>query len=218
MKQIAYILFLSNLVFVISACGQELIQNAAASNDLTLVTEQPLLDETDIIAEDISDVSADLFIYAKANRIQAIEQLLEDGANVSVTNNMELTPLHVAALNGNGDMAELFLAHGADINARDYYGLTPLHLAAQCGHIDTIKILLFNGANIHAKTNDQGLTPLHWAALWGYTEGINTLLKNGADINAHDNIGDTPLAWAEAYDHYDMARLLARRGGKLRGK
>jgi len=55
---------------------------------------------------------------------------------------------------------------------------------------------------------------LHWAAFWGHIEGIKCLLSSGADINARDNTGNTPLTWAEAYGQHDMARLLARKGGK----
>jgi ankyrin repeat protein len=39
-----------------------------------------------------------------------------------------LTPLHLAALNGNLTMTKFFLDHGADPNALSEYGETPLHL------------------------------------------------------------------------------------------
>ena len=41
------------------------------------------------------------------------------------------TPLHLAALKGYPDMAEVLLDHGADVNAVDCDGDTPLHLSLE---------------------------------------------------------------------------------------
>ena len=217
MKSVQYILILSSLIFAIATYGQEPEQDNNAVIDVSTKEEQPP-EQISITAAEIKKASPALFTYAKANLLQAAKQLLENGADVGFANKIGLTALHLAALHGNNEMARLLLDYSADVNVIDPFGLTPLHLAAQYGHVDTIETLLANGADIHAKTKDRGLTPLHWTAFWGYTEGINTLLDCGADVNAHDMAGDTPLSWAEAYDHYDMARLLARRGGKLRGE
>ncbi len=125
-----------------------------------------------------------------------------------------LTALQRAALCGDLQSARQLLNAGAALNVGDRNGLTALHLAAQYGHAAMIELLLDYGADINARTYQRGLTPLHWAACWGHCEGLGALLAGGADINARDHIGDTPLTWAEEYRHHDMARLLARLGGK----
>lgn len=168
----------------------------------------------DVNAPIANDGSTAMHQAAQFNRLEEVKDLLEKGAAINAVNNVGLTPLHLAALAGHTDMVTLLLAHKANVKAKDTFGLTPLHLAAQYGHTDIINVLLANGAEIESKTNTQGLTPMHWAAFSGHIEGIKCLLSSGADINARDNTGNTPLSWAEFYEQHDMARLLARKGGK----
>ena len=205
--------FLAWVMIYADVQANDVIQVCAAENDTNaiarLVTDGININST----EKSRDCSA-LHWAAYFNRLEAVRFLIERGADVNARNNIGMTPLHYAALCGHKDMVETLLEQKADVNALDCQGLTPLHLAAQYGHAEIVEILLGYGADIAAKTNYRGLTPLHWAAFWGHTEAINTLLKNGADINARDHNGYTPLTWAEQYNNYDMARLLARKGGK----
>lgn len=168
----------------------------------------------DVNAPVDNDGSTALHRAAQFNRLDEVKALLEKGANVNAANNIGITPLHLAAQAGHTELVALLLSHKADIKAKDVFGLTALHFAAQYGHVDTIDMLLDKGADIESKTNTQGLTPLHWAAFGGHVESIKCLLAYGANINARDNTGNTPLTWAEAYGQHDMARLLARKGGK----
>ncbi|MDD5676992.1 MAG: ankyrin repeat domain-containing protein [Kiritimatiellae bacterium] len=168
----------------------------------------------DVNAPIANDGSTALHVAAQFNRLDEVKLLLEKGADINAANNIGITPLHLAALAGHNDMVALLLAHKADVKTKDVFGLTSLHCAAQYGHAKTMYLLLDKGAEIESKTYTQGLTPLHWAAFWGHIEGIKCLLNSGADINACDNNGNTPLTWAEAYGQHDMARLLARKGGR----
>src|SRR5207249_1584842 len=61
------------------------------------------------------------------------------------------SPLHFAAKNGFGGVAEVLLAHKANVNGADLGGGTPLHLAADAGRSATLELLLRNGANVNAK-------------------------------------------------------------------
>lgn len=161
-----------------------------------------------------ASVDPTLHIAAQDNQIEIIKRLLKNGANPNARNELDQTPLLLAALNGHEEAAKLLLANGAEVNAQDYSGLTALHLSAQYGHVKVMDQLFDAGANVKAKTFAQGLTPIHWAAFWGHTEALQNLRKHGADINARDRIGDTPLTWAENFNHNTMARLIAAKGGK----
>ncbi len=155
-----------------------------------------------------------LHTAARCNRLEIARFLLDQGAKVNARDYLGMTPLHWAAYLGHQDMAALLLQHAAEVNAAEINGLTPLHLATTYGHDDVITLLLEAGADVSARTYEQSMTPLHWAAFSGHTESLLPLLKHGADINARDSEGDTPLTWAEAYLHYDLARFIARKGGK----
>lgn len=64
-----------------------------------------------------------------------------------------MTPLMLAVLNNNVDIAKLLLRHGANINYQTPTdGMTPLHVATQYGHFESIKLLVNNRVNLNHKT------------------------------------------------------------------
>ena len=63
------------------------------------------------------------------------------------------TPLHIACVYGNFELARLLIEAGAEIESKTKYGYTALHLAAQYGHKLIIELLLERGANPNAQTN-----------------------------------------------------------------
>jgi len=212
-KRLLFPVILACALIYTDGQAYETIQVSAAENDTNAIA-QLVTDGININSTEKSRDCSALHRAAYFNRLEAVRFLIEHGANVNARNNIGMTPLHYAALCGHRYMVKALLEKKAEVNALDCQGLTPLHLAVQYGHAEVAEMLLDYGADIAAKTNYRGLTPLHWAAFWGHTEAVNTLLQNGADINARDNDGYTPLTWAERFNNYDMARLLARKGGK----
>jgi len=73
-------------------------------------------------------------------RIIVIDQLANK-ADVNAQNGSGWTPLHIAASQGQKDVAELLLAHGAEVNAKTYHGETPLYWAAENGYQDMAELL-----------------------------------------------------------------------------
>src|SRR5262249_48180292 len=51
------------------------------------------------------------------------------------------TPLHLAAMEGHFEMTELLVLRGADISAVDQHGATALHHAAFRGHANVVRLL-----------------------------------------------------------------------------
>lgn len=74
------------------------------------------------------------------------------------------SPLHVACLCGNIEMASLLLKLGADVNGRDIQGRSPLYVASLGGYLDVVIYLLNAGADVNARTNG-GLSSAY-AAAW----------------------------------------------------
>jgi ankyrin repeat protein len=71
-------------------------------------------------------VSAELHLAVGVGNKERVRELLASDSAAVGTRMLDATPLHVAALNGSREIAELLLQHGADVNARDgRFGATP---------------------------------------------------------------------------------------------
>jgi ankyrin repeat protein len=122
------------------------------------------------------------------------------------------TPLHLAAANGQKEMAELLIASGAKVDIRDNNGNTILHFAATYNHRNVAEVLVSKGAGINVRGGN-GATPLHVAAARGNKEVAEFLVSKGAEINAKNESGFTALSVAIKNKHNDVADYLRKQGG-----
>lgn len=67
--------------------------------------------------------------------------LIEAGAEVNVLQSSRISPLHLAAQEGNIDLIIVLLEHGANIAQKNELGQTPSDLAAQKGFLEIAEIL-----------------------------------------------------------------------------
>ena len=72
-------------------------------------------------------------------------------------NGWHRSPLHIAALNGQGSAVALLLNEGAEVNAISKYGDTPMHFAISHGDTKVITALYKAGADVTIE-NDDGET------------------------------------------------------------
>ncbi|MDR2128952.1 MAG: ankyrin repeat domain-containing protein [Burkholderiaceae bacterium] len=128
--------------------------------------------------------------------------------NVNLLAPTDESPLMMAALKGQADIARQLIAKGAAINKS---GWTPLHYAATGGHAELIKLLLKAGADLDARSPNDS-TPLMMAARYGSAESVRLLLKAGADPHARNHLGMDALDFALSASRPDAIEIL----GKLR--
>ena len=115
--------------------------------------------------------------------LDVADQLIRAGANVNTPNELLVTPLMLAAINGSAAMIDKLLAAGADPKLARASGETALILAARAGSVGAIKTLVAHGADINAKTKG-GDTALMFAAAERHTDVVRTLIEGGADVHA----------------------------------
>ncbi|KAF5529068.1 het-6-heterokaryon incompatibility [Fusarium mexicanum] len=132
---------------------------------------------------------------------------------LEITDERNITPLHVASEQGSCQIASELIRAGAKCDARSrssnpdsycpgYPGYTPLHLACSEDQLQIVDLLLpeipLPGVEIDAIAADRR-TPLHVASLVGSERVVKLLLERNADINATDDEGSTPLHLASSY-------------------
>ena len=125
------------------------------------------------------------------------------------------TPLHLAIIKENLDLAKKLLIEGAQLETRDDYGYTPLLEAVNFGaSAEIIDLLLEHGANVHAVTKDKN-TALHFAAQHDDANMIRILTERGLLADVEDNNGCTPLHEAAHHGSKDAAEILTEKGQSL---
>jgi ankyrin repeat protein len=155
---------------------------------------------------------SELHAAVEAGELETVRTILrKDPYRVGQRRDDKLTPLHLAALGGHAEIAELLLDASASPNVRAYGGSTPLHAAAADGDARIVRALLTHGA-WPAPFDEAGDTPLHLAARGGRIEAARLLLEARADPNARSSCGGSPLHAAAEAGQLQMARLLLEHG------
>jgi uncharacterized protein len=164
-----------------------------------------------------------LLYAARENCIACVGVLLENKADIDLPDPDGVSPLLLAIMNANWDLAKQLIAAGADVNQWDIYGEAPLLTAvdlrnridggrASIDPMNTTKglaivnlllergadpniQLLFKPANVRGggTTFTRGATPLIRAATNGDLEAVKILLAHGADATVYMADRQTPI-------------------------
>ena len=126
--------------------------------------------------------------------------------NVEIRTDHDESPLMMASLKGELELAKRLIDRGADVNKP---GWTPLHYAATGGHLEIMQLLLDNYAYIDA-ASPNGTTPLMMAAHYGTAEAVKLLLDAGADPKLKNEQGLTAIDFAYSANRADVAQLIAQ--------
>ncbi|XP_036990708.2 ankyrin repeat domain-containing protein 61 [Artibeus jamaicensis] len=129
--------------------------------------------------------------------------LAGNGAQVNITDESSMTPLHVAADMLNEEMMATLIACGANVNCSvPSTGNTALKLAvctasSKAGHVldaglSCIRLLLSHGAKVNARDHN-GQTAIHEACFAGREAVIGLLLEFEADVNILTRNGESPV-------------------------
>ncbi|MBU6503468.1 MAG: ankyrin repeat domain-containing protein [Burkholderiales bacterium] len=138
--------------------------------------------------------------------LQAAQVLLDaPGIDVNVLDAHGESPLMMASLKGQFNIAKELIDKGADVNKT---GWTPLHYAATGGHAKIVSLLLDHYAYIDA-ASPNGTTPLMMAAYYGNAETVKLLLDEGADPLLKNQQGLTAIDFAQRAHRPDAANLIA---------
>src|SRR5688572_11944311 len=184
-----------------------------------------------------ADGTTALHWAVRADDAEMVQVLLRAGARADVANRNLITPLSLAAINGNRAIVEALVAAGADVNRLLPQGQTALMMAARAGHDEAVDVLLSRGADPHLREHLLGETALIWAAADNQPAVIKRLVARGTDVNVRSNLmkfprqefgdgksgrltvlpkgGWVPLLYAARQNAQDALRALAESGANL---
>lgn len=124
--------------------------------------------------------------------------LLDNGADIEVTDGDGLTPLDYAARYGHSAVVELLTERGARHS---------LYTAAAVGALSELRALLAVGSAAH-EIDPFGLTPLHWAAWYGREQAVAALVEHGVNCGLPSRHGETALSNAREWGHQSVVHVL----------
>ncbi|KAL9594696.1 MAG: hypothetical protein Q9219_006896 [cf. Caloplaca sp. 3 TL-2023] len=163
---------------------------------------------------------------AETSKAATVQMLLGAGADCSVLDDKQCTPLHKSVSKGDAAVTRTLLDHASRsdfgfVNYRNQHGKTAMMDAAERDLASMIKMLLEYPQTDYAVQDIKGFTALHWGAYRDKRAAIEMLLKMASQdktdegarfrdfINhrAHQN-GVSALFDAAVAGHVEMSRLL----------
>lgn len=157
----------------------------------------------------------DLLRAAHEDDLAAVRQLLAAGADAKAANRYGVTPIALAAANGNAAMIELLLQKGADANTRLASGETILMTAARTGKLAAVQSLLKAGADVNARESTRQQTALMWAAAEGHAGTVEALLAAGAQRDVRLASGYNAFLFAVREGKIAAVRMLLTAGANV---
>ncbi|KAK6703657.1 hypothetical protein SNK04_013587 [Fusarium graminearum] len=148
--------------------------------------------------------------------VKVVKLLLENGADITVTNNAGWTPVNAASGRGHVEVVKLLLENGADITVAGSGGVTPVIAASFNGHAELVTLLLGVPHIDAGKPDDLGRTALFFACRYGHYQATQVLLSEGrVNPDVRDWMGSTALFAAVANGHLHVAKLLITSGAAV---
>ncbi|CAE7183604.1 unnamed protein product [Symbiodinium pilosum] len=121
----------------------------------------------------------------KSRRCEAIQMLLQHGADVHAVNPRGRGVLHLAVTEHDAPAIETLIEGMADVNAQDLAGFTPLMWAAGRDGADCVKMLLDCEADMNVKAA-RGQTAMTFALTNGCNAIVDMLEKHQAILDAEE--------------------------------
>lgn len=149
--------------------------------------------------------------------------LLERGIDVNYIAELNgYTPLALAVVYANWPVFESLLKHGARLDLEPRFGSSYLFLVVTGSSSTEDKKVTENRVQIARKllelgqkvdwggSKAQGYSPLIMAAGMGNAGLVSFFIEQGADVNLVSEDGQTARAWAQKWNHPEIAQLIDR--------
>ena len=178
------------MAFATPAGGDANLAEAAMHRDMVAV--RSLLNQKADANAPGKDGTPALHWVVRVDDLETARLSIQGGANVKFADRYGVTPIYLAASNGNAAMLKLLLDSGADANTVDPTGETTLMTAAKVGDLESVRVLLDRGAKVDATDPTFHQTAMMVAIRENRPEVVRLLVQRGANVNAQTRTGETP--------------------------
>ncbi|MEN1939138.1 ankyrin repeat domain-containing protein [Paenibacillus sp. 102] len=170
--------------------------------------------------KEMESMEKQLFTATERGETATVLSLIQQGANINVTDSQGRTPAMVATYANDVKTAQVLIDAGANVNIQDGMKNNPFLYAGAEGYVEILKLTIDAGAD-PTLTNRYGGTALIPASEHGYIEVIKELLtRTNIDVNHVNNLGWTALMEAIVLsdgnkDQQQVIRLLIEHGADI---
>lgn len=132
-----------------------------------------------------------LFVAASKGHVPVIEEILQAGVPLNLTDSKQWNMLHYAAMNGQAGTVRYLMSKQCPV-LKSSNGVTPAFLAATYGHLSVLQVFseVNRGGNLVRTSNSDSESPLHMACKNGHLEVVQFLLQIGCDMNQGNWTGE----------------------------
>ncbi|MEP1331061.1 MAG: ankyrin repeat domain-containing protein [Lentilitoribacter sp.] len=130
---------------------------------------------------------------AHENDVEAIAELIKNGADLNARDASRRTPIHVAAFASNDEALETLAKADADMNALEFGVYDVVTIAAVANDPELMSLALKHGNRPDLTTSIYDGTALIAAAHLGHAEIVRRLIKAGAPLDHINNLHWTAL-------------------------
>jgi ankyrin repeat protein len=138
---------------------------------------------------------------------EVAELLIISGADFTLNDLYERSIMHLAALSGVWESADMLLYYDLPVDVRDEDEKTPLMYAAFCNFDAVVRVFIVNNANVNL-VDFEGNSALHFAAIRGGVESAKELINAGINLETKNEKHFTALDLAVMKGNTEMVTFL----------
>lgn len=144
------------------------------------------------------------------NKLEDVNKLLAQGANIECSDSRGYKPIHIAAIRGHLNIVKELAHRGANLRADDGRDWAPMPLAAWAGQLAVVQYFVDEQHVDIDFQDNEGWTALHKATRNGHVAIVKFLLSRGADYQKQTTMrgSETIEKIISIYNRHEIARLL----------
>lgn len=174
---------------------QELLDIAKATSGPQQIKLYEKLEKGPILIKECEKMISQMTLLEKnqlllwccfTRKLDIVNLLKREGAEINYSNEEGYTPLHLAALSC-PLTTNYLVAHGANVNALTRNHYSPLRFAAFGNSVESVRILISNGADVLSDGANKEESLLQSAIRANATAVLEVFIDEGADVNKKVN-------------------------------